>query len=138
MKGDVMLKKSLMDVLGNIGYGELQLARDLYISIKKHGRTKFESFVKSELKPNARLLTPSLIYLLMVAAQESLQSEQGRRGAKAKDEKSGAKSKRESIRLLWANGKYTSRDICAEQESAELGMSFSAARKALRNTPKPT
>lgn len=49
----------------------------------------------------------------------------------------GSRAKREAIRSIWATGKYSSRDICAEQECAALGMSFSAARKALRNTPDP-
>lgn len=49
----------------------------------------------------------------------------------------GSRAKQENIRTIWASGKYTSRDICAEQECAALEMSFSAARKALRNTPKP-
>jgi hypothetical protein len=50
----------------------------------------------------------------------------------------GHRQKRAAIRATWASGKYTSRDVCAEQECAALGMSFSAARKALRNTPNPT
>ena len=50
----------------------------------------------------------------------------------------GSRSKTLLIRELWASGKYSSRDICAEQESAALGMSFSAARKALRKTPDPS
>lgn len=50
----------------------------------------------------------------------------------------GSREKRESIRAIWASGKYSSRDICAEQECAALGMSFSAVRKALRNTPDAT
>lgn len=45
----------------------------------------------------------------------------------------GAREKQQKIREIWASGKYTAKDICAEQESAGLGMSFSAARKALRN-----
>lgn len=49
----------------------------------------------------------------------------------------GARSKALLIREKWASGKYSSRDICAEQESAALGMSFSTARKALRGTPVP-
>jgi len=49
----------------------------------------------------------------------------------------GSRAKREAIRSAWASGKYTSRDICAEQECAAHGMSFSSARKALRNTPDP-
>lgn len=50
----------------------------------------------------------------------------------------GSREKRSKIRELWASGKYTSRDICAEQECAALAMSFSTARKALRGTPDPT
>ncbi|WNL47911.1 hypothetical protein RKE25_09895 [Dyella sp. BiH032] len=49
----------------------------------------------------------------------------------------GSRSRQDAIRRAWASGKYSSRDICAEQECAALGMSFSAARKALRNTPDP-
>jgi hypothetical protein len=50
----------------------------------------------------------------------------------------GSRSKRDEIRKAWATGKYTNRDRCAEEEGPSLGMSFSAARKALRNTPDPT
>jgi hypothetical protein len=50
----------------------------------------------------------------------------------------GSRSKRESIRQIWATGKYSSRDICAEQECLALGMSFSTARRALRGMPKPS
>lgn len=50
----------------------------------------------------------------------------------------GSRAKREQIRAIWASGKYSSRDACAEEEGAALGMSPSTARKALRNTPNPT
>lgn len=50
----------------------------------------------------------------------------------------GSHAKQEAIQQAWASGKYTSRDRCAEEECGALGMSFSAARKALRNTPEPT
>lgn len=50
----------------------------------------------------------------------------------------GNRAKQEAIKGIWASGKYSSRDICAEQECAALGMSFSSARKALRGTPTPT
>lgn len=50
----------------------------------------------------------------------------------------GSREKKESIRRIWASGKYTSRDICAEQECGALNWSFSAARRALRNTPDVT
>ena len=49
----------------------------------------------------------------------------------------GSRDKQRRIREIWATGKYTTRDICAEEEYAALGMSLSAARKALRNSPKP-
>lgn len=49
----------------------------------------------------------------------------------------GSRDKQDRIRAAWASGKYTTRDICAEQECAALDMSFAAARKALRNQPDP-
>ena len=50
----------------------------------------------------------------------------------------GTREKRAAIRSIWSSGKYSSRDICAEQECASLGMSFSTARKALIGTPDPS
>lgn len=49
----------------------------------------------------------------------------------------GTRERQRLIREAWASGKYSSRDRCAEEEAAALGISFSAARKALRNTPEP-
>ena len=49
----------------------------------------------------------------------------------------GSYEKQRQIKEIWATGKYTTRDLCAEQECAALDMSFSTARKALRNTPEP-
>jgi len=49
----------------------------------------------------------------------------------------GNRDKQATIRAIWASGKYSSRDVCAEQECAGLAMSISTARKALRNTPNP-
>lgn len=66
-------------------------------------------------------------------------TKQGREGAEALHSRpGGSREKQENIRKIWASGKYTSRDICAEQECATLNMSFSTARKALRKTPEPT
>ena len=65
-------------------------------------------------------------------------SARGRVAANAlHDKPGGSREKISAIRDLWASGKYSSRDLCAEQECAYLNMSLSAARKALRNTPKP-
>ena len=50
----------------------------------------------------------------------------------------GNREKQDAIRAAWQSGKYSSRDVCAEQECGHIGMSFSAARKALRNIAKPT
>jgi len=70
---------------------------------------------------------------------KKLRSKDAKHAADIRHSKPGAsRDKQEKVRLIWANGKYTSRDICAEQECAALNMSFSAARKALRNTPAPT
>ena len=65
-------------------------------------------------------------------------SKMGKHAADAlHDKPGGSREKSDEIRLMWASGKYSSRDICAEQEWAALDMSFSTARKPLRNTPKP-
>lgn len=50
----------------------------------------------------------------------------------------GSRDKKEKIRKLWKSGKYSTRDICAEQECGDLNISFSAARKALTNIPAST
>lgn len=50
----------------------------------------------------------------------------------------GSREKRNLIRAIWATGKYTNRDRCAEEECGALDMSLSAARNALKNQPKPT
>jgi len=53
------------------------------------------------------------------------------------DKPGGSREKKNQIREIWATGKYTNRDLCAEQECAAIGMSFSVARKALINAPPP-
>lgn len=53
------------------------------------------------------------------------------------DQPGGSRDKQQQIRDIWATGKYSSRDRCAEEECAALDMSYSAARKALRNTTDP-
>ena len=54
------------------------------------------------------------------------------------DKPGGSRDKQRQIREIWASGKYTSRDLCAEQECAALNMSISVARRSLRNTPDPS
>lgn len=71
-------------------------------------------------------------------SREDLLAKNARAAANARHSKpGGSRDKRQQIRDIWGSGKYSSRDICAEQECAALGMSFSSARKALRGTPGP-
>ena len=70
--------------------------------------------------------------------QQLTSTQKGAKMANARHGKpGGSRDKHQKIRDIWASGKYTSRDICAEEEGRALDMSFSAARKALRNTPDP-
>jgi len=65
-------------------------------------------------------------------------SQTARNAANARHNKpGGSRDKQRQIREIWASGKYSSRDLCAEQECAALDMSIKAARKALKNTPNP-
>ncbi len=45
----------------------------------------------------------------------------------------GSRDKKRQIQEIWASGKFTTKQLCAEQECAALGMSFDAARRALVN-----
>jgi hypothetical protein len=71
-----------------------------------------------------------------------VQESAAKRATKAADARhnkpGGAREKKLQIQRIWASGKYSSRDRCAEEECAALGMSFATARKSLRNTPNPT
>ena len=53
------------------------------------------------------------------------------------DGPNGKRKAKDEIKEIWASGKYSSRDRCAEEECGALDMSFSTARKALRGTPDP-
>ena len=57
----------------------------------------------------------------------------------AKHARTAARRSEQQKQILaaWDSGRYTSRDRCAEEECGALGMSFSTARKILRNTPEP-
>lgn len=49
----------------------------------------------------------------------------------------GSREKRAKVLEAWATGRYPNKDICAEKEAERLEISFSTARKALRNAPAP-
>ena len=94
-------------------------------------RTELEGFTG----PAIRLVNASLARLVKVRTDLS---KTGKVAANAlHDQPGGSRERNASICALWASGKYSDRDRCAEEECAALNMSFSAARRALRNTPKP-
>lgn len=49
----------------------------------------------------------------------------------------GSRDKAGQIRELWASGKFSTREDCAEQESGALGITFGTARRHLRGTKDP-
>lgn len=78
----------------------------------------------------------------IIARGVALKEEASHRGKTAADalhdKPNGTREKREAIRAMWASGKYSSRDLCADEEWAALKMSRSTARKALIGQPDPT
>lgn len=63
-------------------------------------------------------------------------SENGKKGADVRH--AASRERAEKIREIWATGKYSTKDICAEEEYAGLGFNtFRAARDALKGTPDP-
>jgi hypothetical protein len=71
--------------------------------------------------------------------ERAVLSANGRKAADAlHDRPDGSRAKQQAVRALWASGKYSSKDICAEQECGALDMSFATARRALRRQPTPT
>lgn len=75
--------------------------------------------------------SPEVLAIALFLGQEKHNSERARHAGKQKNAKG-----REKIQAIWASGKYSSRNLCAEQECDALDMSYETARKALRNTPK--
>lgn len=74
---------------------------------------------------------------LAVPSEKEIFRTFARKGAEALHKKKGFKERKTALREIWASGKYTHRDLCAEQEYEAMDMSYSTARKALQNTPKP-
>jgi hypothetical protein len=106
--------------------------------IDKMRATNHEAILKlSELH---ELVTTTERYLTgQIQGRATQKKMHGVKAANARHSKpGGSRDKWQQMRALWASGKYSTRDICAEQESAALDMSFSSARKALRGTPDPT
>lgn len=96
---------------------------------------------KDALVGKERALTHGMIAWLEKVPIEIAKknSRNGRNAAEVRHSQPGGnRAKGDVIRAIWATGRYSARDICAEQECASLDMSFSSARKHLRNTPDPT
>ena len=63
----------------------------------------------------------------------------GKKGAdKVHNKPNGNRAKKEELIRIWLSGKYSSRQICADQEHKAIGMALTTARKALQGTPNPT
>lgn len=77
--------------------------------------------------------------LQIVGVQLAQPSVRARKAAEALHGKPGGnRDKANQIRAVWATGKYSGRDSCAEEEFRHIGFgSFSTARRALRGTPDP-
>lgn len=73
--------------------------------------------------------------MALLKAKKILSSERASFAAHKRHERTN--KAKQAIREIWAKGNYSNRDLCAEQECAQLDISFSTARKALRNTPTP-
>ena len=99
----------------------------------------FEAALKT-----TRLEKPKVVKLVAQPGQAVLGSPEWRTQIATKaantrhDHPGGSREKQQKMRELWASGKYTTRDLCAEQECAALDMSISVARRALTNTPDPS
>ena len=72
---------------------------------------------------------------IMDALIQAASSKGAKRAADARHSKpGGSRELKARIREVWAGGKYSTKDICTEEEWSALGFnSFSTARKALRN-----
>lgn len=127
----------------NKGYRFDRIANDRIPGDISHSSSQPESFLE-QLEPRFEAQLKSEMIGVFERGDpdqsgEGLLVQNARAAANARHSKpGGSRDKRQQIRDIWSSGKYRSRDICAEQECAALGVSFSSARKALRGTPDPT
>lgn len=133
---------SLCDHHRNMGLKAVLLLSLVGEALESNGESNIDNV--NAIKLVARVLNLQTIALTQmgeagfdITAKRA--SNRGRKAADAlHDRDGGSRSKAEQIRQSWATGNFKSRDACAEQEGAALGMSPSTARKALRGTPNPT
>lgn len=82
--------------------------------------------------------SPEILAVLMLVVVGDANAVRSSKSAnKGHDKQGGSRDKKRQILDIWSEGKYSSKDICAEQECAGLAVSFSKARKDLRNAPDP-
>ncbi len=112
-----------------------ETASDLSI---KEARLKALKVEEKRLEENLHQFVDGGAKEKSIIGTPAQRQDQAKRAADAlHDQPGGSRDKKKQMQEKWASGKYSSRDRCAEEECAALNMSFSAARKALRNTPKP-
>jgi hypothetical protein len=71
--------------------------------------------------------------------KNDLASEQARDAINARYSRPGGiRDKRAELRRVWATGRYSSRDVCAEQECGAFGVAVRVARNWLKGTPDPS
>lgn len=99
----------------------------------------FNAFARGELDFNEQVKAGNA---LAMALSEIITVARKRQATKASNslhsQPGGSRDKQDKIRELWATGKYKSRTDCALKECSQIGMSYDAARKALRNVPTPS
>lgn len=90
----------------------------------------------SEIIESLKQELPQTISAAFERKINGLHSKRARKAAEARHSQPGGnRDKNEKVQAEWATGKYKSRDHCAEVMGHKLGMAFSTARRALRNTP---
>lgn len=92
------------------------------------------------LTKNRRTTPANTAQQITEANKDKTASQVGKIAAEARHSKEGgSRDLRDKIRKVWAQGNYSTRDYCAEEEYAGLGFnSFKTARNALVKTPKPS
>ena len=95
------------------------------------GLAKGSRSTDAALAEKARLLADDLL--------KNILSRRGKKAANARyNQASGSRSKRAKLLRIWASGRYSTRDACAEQECDALYVTFRTARKWLVGTPDPS
>lgn len=128
---DIALRDLVTDQNGILGINQESFSELAALPPKKRPRKRKPTKLGDGTSGNNGNKHPAL-------GSQEWRTATARKAANARHDKpGGSREKQEAIRAIWASGKYTTRDRCAEEECAALDMSFSAARKALRNTPDP-